>query len=676
MPNDATDDAVETAANADGNGDTPAPPEEPSALKQLMAGHFLEYASYVIKERAIPHIDDGFKPVQRRILHSLWEMDDGKFHKVANVVGNTMKYHPHGDASIFDALVHVANKEFFIDRQGNFGNILTGDRASAARYIECRLSPLAREVLFNKEITEFVDSYDGRNYEPVTLPAKVPVLLMQGTEGIAVGMSTRILPHNFREVIEAEIAVLRKQPVTLHPDFLQGGIMDVAEYDHGNGKVRLRAKIDITDQKTVVIREIPATTTTESLMNSIEDATNKGKLKIAALHDFTAEQVEIEISLPRGVYADQTVKALYAYTDCEISISVNCLVIRDNRPCLVTVEEILQHNADKLLEDLRRELELELGKLEDLFHAKTLAQIFIENRIYKRIEECKSYDDVMAQVRTGLEPFRHLLKRDITDDDIDKLLQIPIRRISRFDIDRNKKDLDEILRKIDEVTENLANIRTFTIRYLKDILKRYGERYPRRTQIENIETVNVREIALSNIKVGWDRSTGYIGTAVKASEPISCTEYDKFVILNWDGTYKVINIPDKLYVGSVCAVMKADKEQVYGLIYKDKRTRLSFAKRFRISKFIIDREYRVAPQGCKVDKLFDRYGIVVRCEFEPAKFQRIDHCEIVFDDIPIRGAGAKGSRISTKKIVKYLQVKRGSDTPPDDDDSGEDTADS
>ena len=653
----------------DGNGgdEEPVHPqdEEPSALRKLMSSHFMEYASYVIKDRAIPHINDGLKPVQRRILHSLWEMDDGKFHKVANVVGNTMKYHPHGDASIGNALTHIANKEYFIDKQGNFGNILTGDGASAARYIECRLSPLAREVLFNKETTEFIDSYDGRNQEPVTLPAKVPVLLMQGTEGIAVGMSTKILPHNFSEILQAQISILRNQPYQIYPDFYQGGIMDVADYQEGNGKIRLRAKIELSDQKTLIIREIPATTTTESLMNSIEDAVNKGKLKIAALNDYTTESVEIEISLPRGVYADQSIKALYAYTDCEVSISTNCLVIADNRPNILTVRKILEYNTEKLVEDLKRELELELGKLEDQFHAKTLAQIFIENRIYKRIETSKTYESVLKEVHKGLDPFRKQLNREITNDDVERLLQIPIRRISQFDIDKNKKDLEDILAQIDQVNSNLANLKRYTINFIKSLLKKYGVQFPRCTQIENIETVDVREIALSNIKVGWDRSNGYIGTSIKGNEPIICTEYDRLVILKWDGSYKVIPIPEKLYIGPACSVMKSDKTQVYSMIYRDKKTRISYAKRFRIDKYIMDREYKTIPLGAKIDKLYDRHGIVLRCEFEPAKKQKVHHCDLDFEQTPIRGASAKGFKIANKKILKYLQSKRGTEAMPD-----------
>lgn len=639
--------------------------EEPSPLRKMMSQYYMEYASYVIRERAIPHIDDGLKPVQRRILHALYEMDDGKFHKVANVVGDTMKYHPHGDTSISDALVNLANKEYFIEKQGNFGNIFTGDIAAASRYIECRLSPLAREVMFNREITTFSDSYDGRRTEPQTLPTKVPVLLLQGAEGIAVGMSTRIMPHNFNEVLEAQIKHLQGKKFKLYPDFLQGASMDASEYDDGNGRIRLRATIDAVTDKKLIIREIPPTSTTESLIASIEDAAHKGKIKISSITDYTSDVVEIEINLPRNVYAEQTIKALYAYTKCEDTLSCNFLVIRDNRPVEMSISECLEFATDKLMNDLRRELEIELGKLHDQFHAKTLAQIFIENRIYKRIEEAETYELVLSEVRKGLEKFRDQLRRDISDEDIEKLLQIPIRRISLFDINKNRRDIEDILSKIEEVNENLADIRNFTIRYIKQLQLKYGSLYPRRTRIEEHETVDKRKIALTNLKVGHDRSGGYIGTSVKSDDPIVCTEYDRLLIIGWDGSYKVVPVPDKLYVGAVCAVYKADKDQVYSMVYREKKSRTCYAKRFRVDSYIMDKDYRGAPKGSKIEKLFDRYGVVLRCEFEPKPRQRVDHCELDFEEVPIRGSKAKGIKVHSNNIVKFLQLKRGSETPPD-----------
>ncbi len=664
--------------------------DDGSSLKKMMAGYYMEYASYVIKERAIPEIDDGLKPVQRRILWSLHEMDDGKLHKVANVVGNTMKYHPHGDSSIYGALVHIANKGYLIDRQGNFGNIYTGDPASAARYIECRLSELARETMFNRDLTELVPTYDSRNKEPVALPTKIPALLMQGSEGIGVGMATRIMPHNFCELLDAQIKILRNQDYTLYPDFIQGGTMDVSEYDKGNGRIKLRAKIETPNEKTLIIREIPASIDTERLITTIEDAAQKGKIKISQINDYTAEEVEIEIKLPRGIYADTTIKALYAFTDCEVSISCNCLVIQRSNPFETDVHNILEHNTMKLREDLKRELEIELGRLEDLYHFKTLAQIFIENRIYKRIEECTTHESVRAEVRAGLEPFlkdlipptereraenegEEPVPREITDEDIEKLLQIPIRRISLFDIEKNKEELADIMDKVQEALKNLRNLTKYTIRYIKDLLDKYGELYPRRTEIDNLEQINVKEVALQNLKVGLDRGNGYLGTQVKDDNPISCSEHDRLVIFKRDGTYKVIPVPQKLYVGPVLEVYKADKDQVYSLVYRDKKTRACYAKRFQVSSYIMDKEYRCCPKNCKIERIFDRYGVVLHCEFRPAPRQRERSCTIDFNETEMRSAGARGLKVTGKDIAKFIQVKRGSDNPNgsnDDDDEG------
>ena len=416
-----------------------------SYIDNLYDNYFLEYASYSIRDRAIPHIDDGLKPVQRRILHALHKIDDGKFHKVANVVGQTMQYHPHGDQSIYGALIVLANKDLFIEKQGNFGNIFTGDEAAAARYIECRLTPLAKQVLFNKALTDYVDSYDGRNQEPVVFPAKIPVLLAQGAEGIAVGMATKILPHNLIELLEAQVAYLQDRSFQLRPDFPTGGLADFSAYNDGNGKVLVRARLDTADPKRIVIRDLPFGTTTEQLIASIEDAARKNKIKIGAISDYTAENVEIEIKLPRGTYTEEIVDALYAFTDCELSISANLMLINEhNRPQVMSATEVLQHNVDRLVDILKAELQLEAAQLNDRLHAKTLEQIFIENRIYQAIEEQTTTDEVDLAVRTGLWPFAPQIKRDITDDDIETLLKIPIRRISRYDINRAEKEMKEI----------------------------------------------------------------------------------------------------------------------------------------------------------------------------------------------------------------------------------------
>ncbi|MDD5698591.1 MAG: DNA topoisomerase IV subunit A [Victivallaceae bacterium] len=625
-----------------------------SFLRRMMEENFIEYASYVIKERAIPDVDDGLKPVQRRILWSLFRMHDGKFHKVANVIGHTMQYHPHGDASIGDALVVLSNKEYFLDKQGNFGNILTGDMASAARYIECRLSPLGLEVLFNNDITEFIGSYDGRNQEPIVLPVKIPSLLMLGTDGIAVGMSTKILPHNFCELLEAQIAVLQGRSFELYPDFPQGGSMDVSEYDRGNGKVKLRAKID-HDGRKLIIREIPAATTTESLIASIEHAVEKNKIKIAAVNDYTAENVEIEIVPTRGQDPQKMLKALYAYTDCSVSVSCNMMVIRNGLPAQMDVDSVLRRNTEKLLDYLQRELEIELARLEELFHAKTLAEIFIENRIYQRIEDCESFEKVMAAVYEGLAPFRDRLKREVNDDDIQKLLAIPIRRISLFDLRKNREELDDILKQLEQVKKNLGNLKTHAIRYLRELLKKYGERFPRRTEIDQFKKIDRRAVALNNIKVGWDRKGCYIGTNVKSDDVVTCNEFDHLLGVERKGDYKVINIPEKIFTGRLYDFRKFDPAQEFGVIYKEEKTGKYYAKRTVIDKFIVDREYRLCPKNCRLEVFTPRPDSVYTLLAETRR--GAEPIELNLQDYPLRSPKARGLLISSKPITKISHLR-------------------
>src|SRR4051812_7022772 len=431
---------------------------------------FMDYASYVIRDRAIPHIADGLKPVQRRILWALHEKDDGRFIKVANITGHCMQYHPHGNASIDDALVVLTNKRYLIEGQGNFGNIFTGDPAAAARYIECRLTQLAREEVFNDEITEFVPSYDGRNKEPVTLPCKLPLLLMLGTEGIAVGMACRILPHNFPELLEAQIAILKKQPFKVLPDFQTGGLMDAREYKDGTGQIKVRAKIKAKDESTVVIKEIPPTTTTESLIASIEDASRKGKIKVKSIDDFTAEEVEIEVRAPSGVTAEKLVDALYAFTACEVTIASRIVVIRNNRPVEMTVSDVLRENTAQLLETMKRELELKEGKLQDDLHFRTLERIFIEERIYKKIEQCKTNEAVVAAVYDGFKPFKKELIRTLADPDVDRLLQVRIRRISLFDINKHREELEKIKAELAQTRKDLKNLTKYVIARIEALI--------------------------------------------------------------------------------------------------------------------------------------------------------------------------------------------------------------
>ncbi len=661
-------------ASAVGDGDDGPSPgsiaevDEDDRLGRMMAVNFLEYASYVIRDRAIPDVADGLKPVQRRILHSLHSMDDGRFHKVANVIGHTMQYHPHGDASIGSALVVLANKEYFIDRQGNFGNIYTGDEASAARYIECRLTPLAREVLFNRETTEFVDSYDGRNQEPVALPAKVPVLLMLGADGIAVGMTTRVLPHNFRELLEAQVAVLNGQPFRLYPDFVTGGIMDASEYEDGAGRIKLRARIEEVNEKTLVIREIPATTTTESLAASIEDAVKKGRIKLASINDYTAEQVEIELKLPRGIYAREVIPQLYAYTSCEVSITSNIVVISENMPVELTVSEVVRRSTDQLVELLRRELEIKFGKLEDRFHALTLAQLFIEHRIYKRIEEKETYEEVLAEVHAGLAPFRDRLRRDITDEDIERLLQLQIRRISRFDINRNREELERIVEEMRETQHHLDHLIDYAIRYVESLIERFAGAHPRRTEVMKLEQVDVKEVALQNIKVGHDRVNQFVGTEVRNSNrndsPLACTEYDRLLLLKNDGALRVINIPDKLYVGPLKLCEKHDRDQTFSMLYRHKKSNTYYAKRFRVDRFVTEREYNSLPDGCIIVGLYTNQGVELRLDLKPAARRQVDQVTVVFDDIPLRTLTARGLKVTSYPVASVVVTKRGTAEVP------------
>lgn len=634
-------------------------------LHKLFDENFIEYTSYVIKERAIPDINDGLKPVQRRILQTLHNMDDGRFQKVANVVGETMKLHPHGDASIFGALVNLANKDMLIERQGNFGNIFTGDQASAARYIECRLTPLARETLFNKDLTEFVPSYDGRMREPVTLPAKIPLLLLLGAEGIAVGMATKIMPHNFRELLQAQKKILKGQSVTIYPDFQQGGMLDVSGYNGGNGRLKCRAKIVEKNEKTIVIEEIPYSTTTSSVIDSIEKADKSGKIKIQSISDYTAENVEIEIKLARGIYARDTIKALYAFTDCEVPISPNLTVIKDNVPVNISVEEVLQYNTEQLVNNLEKELQIELGRLQDKLHARTLEQIFIEERIYKKIEECETQKKIVDTVAKNLEEFADKLVRPAEQVDIERLLEIRIKRISRFDINRQRKEIKEILDAIKDIKKKLKDIVGVTIDYLDDLLKKYGRQYSRRTAIETFTEVKAQKVALSNLTVGYHRETGLFGYQVKTDcdMTVSCSEYDKMLIIYRDGRYKAIKVPDKIFIDhDVYWVGKVASRTIFNLLYREGSQNLTYIKRFKTPKFILDKEYRLFPANKKSWIQFlqtGEEGVRVRIDFVPTKRSKINSQRLEFDEFLIKGEGAIGKRLSTRTVrrISELTVK-------------------
>lgn len=630
-------------------------------LKQLMRYHYVKYASYVILDRAIPNVIDGLKPVQRRILYTLWNMHDGKLHKVANVAGQTMALHPHGDAPITEALVTMANKGYLLDRQGNFGNIFTGDPAAASRYIESRLSSLATETLFNADLTETVLSYDGRHKEPVSLPAKIPVVLLQGADGIAVGMSTHIFPHHFIELLEAEIAILEGKEFTILPDFPTGGIMDASQYEKGRGKVKLRAKIESKDVKTLVIREICYGTTTESLIRSIDEAAKKGKIKIESIHDYTSDKVEIEIKLPRGQYAQDLLDALYAYTECEVSLSSQIIVIKDNLPWEADVDDILKFHTEKLQEYLRRELEIEGDRLKEKIFDKSLERIFIENRLYKIIEDLDQYDQIHQAIAHSLKPFHSQLLREPTAEDREKLLNIPLRRISRFDINKNQEEIASYQSQLEKVEKELKNIKKVTIRYLQQLIKKYQKEFPRRTEIQSIEHIDMRAIKTRQIKVGFDPASGFVGTKVVSDQTIECTNFDKLLILFSDGSYLVTNIPEKQYLhhhgNKVVYVGVADKKTVINVAYKDPKTHYCYAKRFIIEKFILDKSYRYLDEGMNLEFISTRPFNTLELQLIPKTKQKIAKELFKLEGVLIKRVTAKGIKMSSREVKKIIYVK-------------------
>jgi topoisomerase-4 subunit A len=612
---------------------------------------FLDYASYVIRDRAIPNLADGLKPVQRRILWALHQGDDGRFTKVANVVGDTMKYHPHGNASIEDALVVLANKRYLIEGQGNYGNIYTGDPAAASRYIECRLTDLARTELFNDSITDFIPSYDGRNKEPVTLPCKLPLNLMLGAEGIAVGLSARILPHNFPELLEAQIAILKKQPFKCLPDFNTGGLMDARDYQDGKGTVKVRAKIKTKDESTVVIKEIPPTTTTESLIASIEDAVQKGKLKVKSINDFTSEDVEIEIRCHAGVDAEKMIDALYAFTDCEVSIASRIVVIKDNRPVELTVSEILRENTDQLVRILKRELELKEKNLLDELHYRTLERIFIEERIYKAIEKCKTNEAVFAAVYDGFKPFKKELIRDIVDADVEKLLQVRIRRISLFDINKHREEMEKTKAELEETRKHLKGLTKYVISHLEALLEKYGKVYPRlTTKSARHEEVDVKAVAFKSFKVAYDRETGYVGYKVSGDEfKLDCTKFDKILLVFKDGTYKVSELPEKMFVGQelfFCGL--PEREKVFTCAYTDREA--SYLKRFTFGGTILNKAYSCIPEKSRILYFAPETPKLLYVRYKPAPHQKISQQTCEPEQIEVKNPRTLGRQLSIKDI--------------------------
>jgi topoisomerase-4 subunit A len=565
---------------------------EVTELSGLYKNWFLDYASYVILERAVPHINDGLKPVQRRILHSLWEMDDGRFNKVANVIGNTMKYHPHGDASIGDALVQLGQKNLFLDTQGNWGNIHTGDSAAAPRYIEVRLNKLGLDVIFNPKTTKWLSSYDGRNKEPETLPMKFPMLLALGVEGIAVGLACKILPHNFNELIDASIDILKNKKTTIFPDFSTGGFIDTTDYNHGlrGGKIRCRARIKKDESaKTLIVNEIPFGTTTTSLIDSVLKANDKGKIKIKKIEDNTAEKVEIIIHLAPGVSPDKTIDALYAFTDCEVSISPNSCVIENDKPIFVSVDELLKHSTENTKNLIKQELLIELNELKNEWHFASLEKIFIEKKIYRDIEECESWEQIITTIHQGLKPYSKLFLKEISDDDVAKLTEIKIKRISKFDSKKAEDYIAKLDGLIDDCQEKLENLTETTINYFKEIKAKYGKGKERKAEIRIFDTVNAAKVAIANSKLMVNYQEGFIGTGLKKDEGefvADCSDIDDIIVFRKDGKMLVTKVQSKAFVGRdilhAAVWKKEDKRTIYNLIYRDGKNG-AMMKRFAVT---------------------------------------------------------------------------------------------
>ena len=635
---------------------------------------FLDYASYVILERAVPDIHDGLKPVQRRILHSLKEMDDGRYNKVANVIGNTMKYHPHGDASIGDALVNMGQKDLLIDMQGNWGNILTGDRAAAPRYIESRLSKFALEVVFNPKITEWTPTYDGRTKEPVTLPVKFPLLLVQGVEGIAVGLSTKIMPHNFVELIDASISILRGRGMKVYPDFPTGGIADFSQYNDGQrgGKIKVRARIEQVDAKLLKITEVPFATTTSSLIDSIVRSNEKGKIKIKKIEDNTAEFVEILIHLPPGVSPDKTIDALYAFSDCEISISPNACIIKNDKPYFMTVSDILKQSTAHTLDLLKAELEILLSEQQALWHFASLERIFIENKIYRDIEECETWEGVIDAIKKGLQPHIKHLKEPVTEEDIVRLTEIKIKRISKFDLDKANENLKRIEENIAELIDKLANLVDYAIDYFKGLKKKYKEGRTRKTEIRTFETIVASKVAIRNQKLYFNKEEGFIGTSLRKDEFVcECSDIDNVIVFRSDGKMIVTKVAAKTFVGKgvihMAVFKKNDVRTIYNLIYRDGKQGNTYMKRFPVKSITRDKEYDLTS-GNKGSKILHftanpngEAEVVYVILKSQAKTRKLKF-DVDFADLAIKGRGSKGNLVSKHPVSKVELKSKGVST--------------
>lgn len=645
-------------------------------LSGMYQNWFLDYASYVILERAVPHINDGLKPVQRRILHSMKRLDDGRYNKVANIVGHTMQFHPHGDASIGDALVQLGQKDLLIDCQGNWGNILTGDGAAAPRYIEARLSKFALETVFNPKTTLWQQSYDGRNKEPVTLPVKFPLLLAQGVEGIAVGLSSKILPHNFNELLHASIAYLQGEDFTLYPDFQTGGYIDVSKYNDGErgGSVKIRAKISKMDNKTLVITDIPYGRTTSSVIESILKANDKGKIKIKKVDDNTAKNVEILVHLAPGVSSDKTIDALYAFTDCEISISPNCCVIKDDKPHFLTVSDVLRHSADNTLVLLRTELEIKKSELQEELFFSSLEKIFIEERIYKdaEFENAKSMDEAIAHIDLRLTPYKPHFIREVTRDDIFKLMEIKMGRILKFNSDKSNALIAQLKEEIGRINHELENIVDYTIRWFTMLKEKYGKNYPRQTEIRNFDTIEATKVVEANEKLYINRAEGFIGTGLKKDEYIcNCSDIDDIILFYRNGAYKIVKVSEKMFIGKdilyVNVFKRNDTRTIYNVIYRDGKGGCNYIKRFAVTGVSRDKEYDLT-KGTEGSRILyfsanpNGEAETVKVILKPKPRQKLLVFEKSFSEIAIKGRGSMGNILTKADVHKISLKQRGSST--------------
>ena len=674
------DETVETEASREIHSEYKIPGKSESRVSYHLSGMyqdwFLDYASYVILERAVPHINDGLKPVQRRILHSMKRLDDGRYNKVANIVGHTMQFHPHGDASIGDALVQLGQKDLLIDCQGNWGNILTGDGAAAPLYIEARLSKFALETVFNPKTTLWQLSYDGRNKEPVTLPVKFPLLLAQGVEGIAVGLSSKILPHNFNELLDASVAYLRGEEFTLYPDFQTGGYIDVSKYNDGErgGSVKVRAKITKLDNKTLVISEIPYGKTTSTLIESILKANDKGKIKIKKVDDNTARNVEILVHLAPGVSSDKTIDALYAFTDCEISISPNCCVIMDNKPHFLTVSDVLKHSTDDTLHLLRTELEIQKGELEESLFFASLEKIFIEERIYKdkEFEEAKDMDEAIAHIDKRLDPFKPHFIREVTREDILKLMEIKMGRILKFNTDKCNATIAQYKEEIAKIDDHLAHIVDYTVDWFMMLKEKYGKNYPRMTEVRNFDTIEATKVVEANEKLYINRAEGFIGTGLKKDEFVcNCSDIDDIILFYRNGTYKVVKVSEKMFVGKDILYLNVfkrnDNRTIYNVIYRDGKVGYNYIKRFAVTGVTRDKEYDIT-KGTEGSRILyfsanaNGEAETVKVILKPKPRQKLLVFEKDFSEIAIKGRGSMGNILTKADIHKVSLKQKGSST--------------